>query len=193
MNASSSASGTQAGAPDASSSASGTLIGVDTGGTFTDVALLDAADGRLWVTKTASTPDDPSRAFGTGIAEGLALGSVGGSNVARVLHGTTVATNLILERKGPQAAILVTSGFRHILEIGRHDIPRKSNLFTWVKPPRPVPPQHISEIPGRIGATGEEVEPLDEDAVRRAAREIAAAGIRTVAVVLLNSYANSSH
>src|SRR6186713_3151367 len=128
------------------SSATGTLIGVDTGGTFTDVALLDAFDGRLWVTKTASTPDDHSRGFGQGIADGLAAGGIDGGRVGRVLHGTTVATNLILERKGPAAAILVTSGFQHILEIGRHDIPRKSNLFTWVKPPRPVPPQHIWEI-----------------------------------------------
>ena len=177
----------------ASSGVSGTLVGVDTGGTFTDVALLDAADGHLWVAKTASTPDDPSHAFGAGIAAGLALRDVEGGSVARVLHGTTVATNLILERKGPQAAILVTSGYRHILEIGRHDIPRKSNLFTWVKPPRPVSPQHIWEISGRIGAAGDEVEALDEGAVRRAARDIAAAGITTVAVVLLNSYANSSH
>jgi N-methylhydantoinase A len=177
----------------ASGAIHGTLVGVDTGGTFTDVALLDCARGEVWIAKTASTPDDPSRAFGTGIAEGLALRAVQGRSVARVLHGTTVATNLILERKGPQAAILVTSGFRHILEIGRHDIPRKSNLFTWVKPPRPVPPQHIWEISGRIAAMGEEVEVLDEEAVRRAAREIAAVGITTVAVVLLNSYANSSH
>lgn len=178
---------------DSASAASGTLVGVDTGGTFTDVALLDASAGRLWVAKTASTPDDPSCAFGLGIAEGLALRGVSGASVARVLHGTTVATNLILERKGPQAAILVTSGFRHILEIGRHDIPRKSNLFTWVKPPRPVPPQHIWEIGGRIGAAGDEVEALDEESVRVAARGIAAAGIRTVAIVLLNSYANASH
>jgi len=176
----------------ASDPASGTLVGVDTGGTFTDVALLDAA-GQLWVAKTASTPDDPSRAFGNGIAEGLALRRVEGTNVTRVLHGTTVATNLILERKGPRAAILVTRGFRHILEIGRHDIPRKANLFTWVKPPRPVPPQDIWEIPGRISADGEEVEPLDVTAVRQAARDIAAAGVRTVAIVLLNSYANPAH
>jgi len=175
------------------SSGAGTLIGVDTGGTFTDVALLDAAEGRLWVTKTPSTPDDPSRAFREGIEDGLARGSATGAQVKRVLHGTTVATNLILERKGPQAAILVTSGFRHILEIGRHDIPKKSNLFTWIKPPRPVPPQHIWEVPGRIGANGEVVEPLDEAAVAQAAREIAASGIRTVAVVLLNSYANAAH
>lgn len=175
------------------SQARGTLIGVDTGGTFTDVALLDAADGRLWVTKTASTPDDPSRGFGQGIADGLAAGGTDGGAVARVLHGTTVATNLILERKGAPVAILVTRGFRHILEIGRHDIPRKSNLFTWVKPPRPVPPQHIWEVGGRIDAAGAEVEVLDEDGVRTAARAIAAEGIATVAVVLLHSYANPAH
>ncbi|MGZ5137883.1 MAG: hydantoinase/oxoprolinase family protein, partial [Burkholderiales bacterium] len=176
-----------------SSSALGMLIGVDTGGTFTDVALLDPADGRLWVTKTASTPADPSLGFGKGVSDGLAAGGIDGKRVARVLHGTTVATNLILERKGPAAAILVTSGFRYILEIGRHDIPRKSNLFTWVKPPRPVPPQHIWEIPGRIDASGKVVEILDEEAVRAAAREIAAEGIKTVAIVLMNSYANSAH
>ena len=175
------------------SAASGTLVGVDTGGTFTDVALLAAADGRLWVTKTASTPDDPSRAFGEGIRKGLERSGGKGAEVKRVLHGTTVATNLILERKGPQVAILVTRGFRHILEIGRHDIPRKSNLFTWVKPPRPVPPQHIWEVPERIGAKGEVVEPLDEAAVEQAAREIAAEGIRTVAIVFLNSYTNPEH
>ncbi|MEA3158182.1 MAG: N-methylhydantoinase, partial [Betaproteobacteria bacterium] len=138
-------------------------------------------------------PADPSIGFGQGVSDGLAAGGIDGKRVSRVLHGTTVATNLILERKGPAAAILVTSGFRYILEIGRHDIPRKSNLFTWVKPPRPVPPQHIWEIPGRIDASGKIVETLDEEAVRAAAREIAAEGIRTVAIVLINSYANSAH
>lgn len=179
-------------APSAATAA-GMLIGVDTGGTFTDVALLDPSNGRLWVTKTSSTPDDHSRAFAQGVSDGLASGGITGAQVGRVLHGTTVATNLILERKGPSAAILVTTGFRHILEIGRHDIPRKSNLFTWVKPPRPVPPQHIWEIPGRIDYTGNIVEALDEEAVRNAAREIAGEGITTVAIVLLHSYANPAH
>jgi len=173
--------------------AAGMLIGVDTGGTFTDVALLDPASGRFWVSKTSSTPDDPSRGFAQGIADGLASGNVQGAQVGRVLHGTTVATNLILERKGPSVAILVTQGFRHILEIGRHDIPRKGNLFTWVKPARPVPPQHIWEVPGRLDHTGAIVEALDEAAVRAAACEIAAEGISTVAIVLLHSYANPVH
>lgn len=173
--------------------AEGMLIGVDTGGTFTDVALLDPASGRFWVSKTSSTPDDPSRGFAQGIADGLASGNATGAQVGRVLHGTTVATNLILERKGPSVAILVTQGFRHILEIGRHDIPRKSNLFTWVKPARPVPPQHIWEVKERLDHTGAVVEALDEEAVRTAAREIAAEGISTVAIVLLHSYANPAH
>jgi N-methylhydantoinase A len=180
-------------APMNTAATQGLLIGVDTGGTFTDVALLDPASGRIWVAKTASTPEDPSAGFGKGIADGLALAGADGAAVGRVLHGTTVATNLILERKGPRAAVLVTSGFRYILEIGRHDIPRKSNLFTWVKPQRPVPPQHVWEIGGRIDHRGEVVDALDEESVRTAAREIAAEGIATVAVVLLHSYANPAH
>lgn len=173
--------------------ADGALIGVDTGGTFTDVAVLDPATGKLHVAKTPSTPDDPSEGFGNGVREGIQVAGVDGGKVSRVLHGTTVATNLILERKGPRAAVIVTEGFRYILEIGRHDIPRKASLFTWVKPPRPVPPQHIWEVPGRMDPQGGEVEPLDEAAVRAAARAIAAAGIDTVAVVLLHSYANAAH
>lgn len=171
----------------------GVLIGVDTGGTFTDVVMLDPSNGRLSVTKTSSTPDDPSRGFAEGISGGLAAAGVDGVQVGRVLHGTTVATNLILERKGPPVAILVTKGFRHILEIGRHDIPRKSNLFTWVKPARTVPPQHIWELPGRMDHKGDIVEALDEEAVRTAGREIAAEGITTVAIVLIHSYANTAH
>jgi N-methylhydantoinase A len=177
----------------AAATADGALIGVDTGGTFTDVAVLDPATGKLRVAKTPSTPDDPSEGFGNGVADGLRVGNVSGAGVSRVLHGTTVATNLILEQKGPRAAVIVTQGFRFILEIGRHDIPRKASLFTWVKPPRPVPPQHIWEVPGRIDPQGNEVEVLDEDAVRRAAEGIAAAGINTVAVVLLHSYASAAH
>lgn len=173
--------------------ADGVLIGIDIGGTFTDIAVLNPASGRLWVRKTASTPEDPSIGFGQGIADGLDAAGASGAQVSRVLHGTTVATNLILERKGPPAAVLVTSGFRYILEIGRHDIPRRANMFTWVKPPRPVPPQHIWEIAGRVDHRGGVVDALDEEAVRVAAREIAAEGISTVAVVLLHSYVNPAH
>lgn len=169
------------------------IIGVDTGGTFTDVTLYDPASGRLIVGKTPSTPHDPSEGFGNGLGTVLGQAGLDGNAVGRVLHGTTVATNLILERKGPKAALLVSSGFRYVLEIGRHDIPRRSNLFTWQKPPRPVPPEHIWEVVGRIAPDGSEVEGLDETAIRQAARDIAAEGILTVGIVLLHSYANAAH
>ena len=169
------------------------IIGIDTGGTFTDVTLLDPSSGRVFNAKTPSTPDDPSRGFANGIAEVLELADLEGADVARVLHGTTVATNLILEGKGAPAALLTTQGFKYVMEIGRQDVPRRSSLFAWVKPKRPVPPEHIFEVRGRIGPDGAEIEPLDEMAVEKAARAIAHEGIRTIAVVLLHSYANPAH
>ena len=169
------------------------IIGVDTGGTFTDVTLLDPATGRVWTGKTPSTPDDPSRGFANGIAEVLATAELSGADIARVLHGTTVATNLILEGKGAHAALITTAGFKYVLEIGRQDVPRRANLFSWLKPKRPVPPERIFEVGGRIGPDGRELAPLDEAAVRRAARAMKADGIGTIAIVLLHSYANAAH
>ena len=130
------------------------IVGIDTGGTFTDVTLLDPATGRVWTAKTPSTPDDPSRGFGNGLAEVLQAAGLSGADVARVLHGTTVATNLILEGKGAPAALITTAGFKYVLEIGRQDVPRRASLFAWVKPKRPVPPERIFEVGGRIGPDG---------------------------------------
>jgi len=169
------------------------VVGIDTGGTFTDVTLLDRASGQIWTAKTATTPDDQSRGFAEGLRAGLAAAGHDTAAVARVLHGTTVATNLILESKGPPIALLVTQGFRSVLEIGRQDIPRGHSLFAWVKPKRPVPPQHIWEIAGRIDHTGDETGQLDEASIRDAARAIAGEGIDSVAVVFLHSYANPAH
>ncbi|HEX6442792.1 MAG TPA: hydantoinase/oxoprolinase family protein, partial [Stellaceae bacterium] len=171
----------------------GAVIGVDTGGTFTDVILLDPASGRMATGKTASTRLDPSRGFGGGIAAGLGQAGLVGAAIERMLHGTTVATNLILEGKGAPTALLTTTGFKYVLEIGRQDIPRRSSLFAWVKPQRPVRPEHIFEVGGRIGPDGTEIEPLDEDAVAAAAQGIAAEGLGAVAIVLLHSYVNPSH
>jgi N-methylhydantoinase A len=102
-----------------------------------------------------------------------------------------VATNLILEGKGAPTALLTTA--KYVLEIGRQDIPRRSSLFAWVKPKRPVPPQVIFEIGGRLAPDDGELETLDETAVADAARAIKVAGITAVAVVFLHSYANPSH
>jgi len=171
----------------------GAVIGVDTGGTFTDVILLDPVSGRLVTAKVPSSPADPSRSFVAGIGAALDQAGIEGADVARVLHGTTVATNLILEGKGAPTALLTTAGFKYVLEIGRQDIPRRSSLFAWVKPQRPVPPQSIFEVGGRIGHDGSELEPLDEGAVAEAARAIKVAGIAAVAIVFLHSYANPAH
>src|SRR5262249_24035199 len=130
------------------------VVGIDTGGTFTDIAMLDPATGRVWSAKTPSTPDDPSRGFGNGIAEVLQVSGLLGADVARVLHGTTIATNLILEGKGAPAALITTAGFKYVIEIGRQDVPRRASLFAWVKPKRPVPPEYIFEVGGRIGPDG---------------------------------------
>jgi N-methylhydantoinase A len=166
------------------------VVGVDTGGTFTDIILCDPASGRLATAKVPSSPTDPSESFAAGIAAAFAAAALDLADAARVLHGTTVATNLILEGKGAPTALLTTAGFKYVLEIGRQDIPRRSSLFAWVKPKRPVAPEAIFEIAGRIGPTGDEIAPLDEVAVAAAARAIGAAGIAAVAVVFLHSYAN---
>src|SRR5262245_59774512 len=171
----------------------GCLIGVDTGGTFTDVTLLDPATGRLWTAKTSSTPDDPSVGFGAGIAEVLKDSNLRPADVGRVLHGTTVATNLILEGKGEKTALITSAGFKYVLEIGRQEVPRRASLFAWVKPKRPVRPELIFEVGGRLGPDGNELAPLDEAAVLAAARTLKAQGIAAIAVVLLHSYANASH
>jgi N-methylhydantoinase A len=172
---------------------SGYAIALDVGGTFTDVTLRDTATGRLWITKTPTTPHDPSEGFLAGVDKALALAGARATSLRHILHGTTTATNAILEGKGTTAGLLTTAGFRYVLEIGRHDIPRRANMFAWTKPARPVPPELIFEIPGRIGVGGEEIEGLDEEAVREAARRLRQAGVGSVAVCFLHSYAHDGH
>ncbi len=168
-------------------------IAVDIGGTFTDIALHDAASGRIWRAKTPSIPSDPSQAFLTGIR--LALGEAGQAapDLRRVLHGTTVATNMILEDKGARAALVTTAGFRHVLTIGRQDIPRRSNYNAWVKPARPVPASRVLEVKERIAAGGAVIDPLDEKSVEAAAEACRGLGVAAVAVCLLHSFANPDH
>ncbi len=166
---------------------------VDIGGTFTDIVAFDRSRRVIWNGKVPTTPADQSQGFDAGVASVLAAAQTAPESIAQVFHGTTIATNLILEGKGAEAALLTTSGFRHVLEIGRHDIPRKSNLYSWVRAPRPVPPERIFEIGGRHGPLGEEIDPLDEAAVVRAARRIRASGINAVAICFIHAYANPAH
>jgi N-methylhydantoinase A len=168
-------------------------VAVDIGGTFTDIAVSDRATGRLWRAKTPSTPADPSEAFLIGVMLALAEADAHPSDVGRVLHGTTVATNLILEGKTARTALVTTAGFRHVLEIGRQDIPRQANLFTWVKPRRPVPAERILEVNERIASGGDVIVPLDEASVHAVVAALRHLDVQAVAVCLLHSFAYPTH
>ena len=127
------------------------------------------------------------------VAAALENAELMAEDLGQVFHGTTVATNLILEGKGAEVGLLTTAGFKHVLEIGRQDIPRRANLFSWIKPTRPVPPERIHEIPERVAIDGDILVPLDEDAVRIAARDFKARGVGAVAVCYLNSFVHPAH
>jgi N-methylhydantoinase A len=171
----------------------GFAVAVDIGGTFTDITVQDSATGRAWRAKTPSTPADPSQAFIAGVMLALNEANVGASDVTRALHGTTVATNLILEGKTARTALVTTAGFRHVLEIGRQDIPRSANLFAWVKPRRPVPPALIFEVDERVGPGGVVLRPLDETSVHEVAAQLRRLDVQAVAVCLLHSFSHPAH
>ena len=168
-------------------------VAVDIGGTFTDITLADRISGRLWRAKTPSTPHDPSEAFLTGVVLALTQADARPQDVTRALHGTTVATNLILEGKTARTALVTTAGFRHVLEIGRQDIPRAANLFTWVKPQRPVPPARVLEVNERVGPGGAVLQPLDEASVRDIIGTLRRLDVQAIAICLLHSFAYPAH
>ena len=168
-------------------------VAVDVGGTFTDVVLCNLDTNQQNVFKTPSTPDDPSAGFLTGLRQILEVNGVKPAQVKHIFHGTTIATNAILENKGSRVGVLVPEGFKYVLEIGRHGTPRVVNPNSWIKPERPVRPRDIEEIPERVSSDGEILIPLDETAVRRAARRFRDEGILSIAVSFLHSYANRDH
>ena len=168
-------------------------LAIDVGGTFTDIVLLNLTTGDFQLLKTPSTPDDPSRGFIAGISQILNTNGVAYSQVSRIFHGTTIATNAILEGKGTLVGVLVSEGFKYVLEIGRHSMARLANPHVWVKPERPVPPERVLEIPERTAFDGAIITALDEDAVRSAAAHFRSGGIESIAVSLTHSYANPTH
>ena len=171
----------------------GLTLAVDIGGTFTDVALADTGTGQVWRAKTPSRPDDPSEAFLTGLQLALDAAGAAPADVQQVLHGTTVATNMILEGKGARAGLVTTRGFRHVLGIGRQDIPRAANLYNWVKPERPVPASRIVEVAERVLPGGVVADPLDEQSVAEAAEALREMQVDAVAICLLHAFANPAH
>lgn len=172
----------------------GLRIAIDTGGTFTDVVAINDDTGEQIVVKTPSTPSDPSEGLLIGVDKVLELAEKDGAFVDQLLHGSTTATNAVLEHKFDGLGLIVTKGFRHLIEIARQSVPDGyGNSLFWVKPPRLVPLHLVKEAPGRLDFNGNEIEPLDNNATMKAVDELVASGVKCIAVCLLHSYAEPSH
>jgi N-methylhydantoinase A len=170
-------------------------VGVDTGGTFTDVVAFDEDSGEVVTTKTPSTPADPAQGFMDGLRKVLAtLGGGAGEDLTAVCHGTTVATNLLLEGKVERLGFVTTEGFEFLLEIARQSVPDGyGNSYFWVKPPRIVPADLVRTVGGRLDHRGAELRPFDEPGARAAARFLRDRGVDAVGVCFLHAYANPAH
>jgi N-methylhydantoinase A len=169
-------------------------LGVDVGGTFTDVLLLNEVSGAFWRHKTPSTPHDSSEAILTGVMAICAAANIKPSDVRYLLHGTTVATNAILEGKGARVGLVTTEGYRDILQIARSFVP--GGLAGWIIWPKPTPLAALEDtatVRGRMNAQGQEVRPLDEADVRAAIEKLKAQGVEAVTVSLVNAYMNGAH
>lgn len=166
-------------------------LGIDAGGTFTDVMAI-AENGAIQVMKVPSTPEQPVRGPINGIE--TLLETVDASNIASVSHGTTVGLNALLQRKFPPVGLIMTRGFRHILEIARHTVPGEwGTLYRWEKPPRVVPLSHVHEVDERVDKDGNVIAELDIESVHNAAKALKAQGVRTVAVCLIHAYRFADH
>ncbi|MFW5469267.1 hydantoinase/oxoprolinase family protein [Knoellia sp. CPCC 206435] len=169
-------------------------IGIDTGGTFTDVVAFDEDSGELVTTKTPSTPSNPADGFINGIDKVLGLMEADGDDIAAVCHGTTVATNKLLEGKVEQLGFITTEGYEFMLEIARQAVPDGyGNSYFWVKPPRIVPADAVRTVGGRFDFEGNEIRPFDEEGAVAAARWFKDHGITTIGVCFLHSYAADEH
>lgn len=168
-------------------------IGIDTGGTFTDIVAFDEPTGEVISTKTPSTPADPAEGFIRGIDK--VLGALGGpATITAISHGTTVATNQLLEGDIGRLGFITTEGYEHLLEIARQSVPDSyGNSYFWVKPDRIVPADLVRTVGGRLDHTGAEVIPFDEAGAVAAARYLRERGVRAIGVCLLHSYVEPAH
>jgi N-methylhydantoinase A len=157
------------------------------------VSLADPRSGDTWSVKVPTDPADPSSGFERGVRLALDAAGVDPNKVARTSHATTIATNAILEHTLVPTALVCSEGFRHVLEIGRHDGPRRTNLLHWVKPPRPVTADRVFEVPGRVSPDGRIEAPLDEARAGEVAERLVASGVEAVAVCLIDAYASPVH
>ena len=168
------------------------IIGVDVGGTFTDFHILDTLSTRTTVFKVSSTPDNPALAIVDGLRELERQGVVALDDIRRLCHGTTVATNALIQRRGGRVALITTQGFRDLLEIGRQIRPHLYDLQTDQPEPL-VPRERRLEAPERLLATGQVLRPLDAGAAQEIAAAVAAAGVDACAVCLLFAFLDPAH
>lgn len=167
-------------------------IGFDVGGTFTDFTMLDESTGTVHYFKVPSTPHDPSEAIGTGLAHLVKTFALNESSVRHLGHGTTVATNLVIERKGARTGLITTRGFRDVLEIGRQTRPHLYD-YDVVRPVALVPRELRIEVDERVMSDGTVRVPLNEAQVEEAARSLLAAGVEAVVICFLHSYRRAEH
>lgn len=169
-------------------------LGVDVGGTFTDILLIDESSGRTWRAKTASTPADQSVGVLRGVEKVCRQAGVTLAEVGTILHGTTVATNAILEGKGARVGLVTTQGFRQVLQIARSYVP--GGLAGWIIWPKPEPlaPLELTvEVTERMASDGTVVTALDEEVAIAELRRLRDKGIEALAISLINSFANADH
>ncbi|MCC6829054.1 MAG: hydantoinase/oxoprolinase family protein [Novosphingobium sp.] len=169
-------------------------LGVDVGGTFTDLLLFEESSGAFWRHKTPSTPRDSSEGILTGLSAICEKAEITPADIDIFLHGTTVATNAMLEGKGARVGLIVTEGYRQIMQIARSLVP--GGLAGWIVWPKPQPLAALEdtfEIKGRMTARGEELRPIDDDDIRAALEKLKAQGVEALTVSLMNAYLNGAH
>ncbi|MGH6912924.1 MAG: hydantoinase/oxoprolinase N-terminal domain-containing protein, partial [Geminicoccales bacterium] len=165
----------------------GSIIGVDVGGTFTDLVLIEPDTGEVRVAKVPSTPDNQA----DGVLRAIEAASADLATVATINHGTTITTNALLERKIARTGLITTHGFRDVLELGRRTRPQPYGLLGRFEPL--IPRERRLEVAERMDADGEVLVPLDEEAVREAARALLAMGCESLVIHFLHGYRNPAH
>lgn len=169
-------------------------LGVDVGGTFTDLLLIEEETGKTWRDKVPSTPHDPSEAVVSGTKAICKQSGIEPSEIGQFLHGTTVATNAVLEGKGAKTGLVVTEGFHQILQVARSLVP--GGLAAWITWPKPEPLaalENTIEVEERLGANGEVVKPVNADQARAALTKLKAQNIEALTICTINSYVNGAH
>jgi N-methylhydantoinase A len=167
-------------------------LGIDIGGTFTDIVVIDPSSGNAVIWKESTTPDDPARGTMLGLWKLVERSGIVLERIGRVIHATTLFTNALIERKGAPTGLITTAGFADVLEIGRERKYELYDIFLEMPPPL-VPRPWRREVPERLAPDGTVEIPLDVTALLREAQELVADGVRSLAICFLHAYANPAH